>query len=61
MAVTNDEDFNMTDESVDMRWVTLDELRGLVGENKAQQRALEMATNALALYDALATLGKLPR
>jgi 8-oxo-dGTP pyrophosphatase MutT (NUDIX family) len=61
MAVTNDERFAITDESVDMRWVTLDELRQLVTEDKAQQRALEMATNSLALYDALAEIGKLPR
>jgi 8-oxo-dGTP pyrophosphatase MutT (NUDIX family) len=60
MSVTDDENFKISNESVDMRWVSLDELRELVAENKAQQRALEMATNALTLYDALAQLSKLP-
>jgi 8-oxo-dGTP pyrophosphatase MutT (NUDIX family) len=60
MAVTTNADYRMSDESVDMRWVSLEELGQLVAEDKAQQRAYEMAANALALYDALTQLGQLP-
>jgi 8-oxo-dGTP pyrophosphatase MutT (NUDIX family) len=60
MAVTLGADFVMSEESVDMRWFSLEELKRLVGAGKAQQRALEMARNSLRLLAALEKLNKLP-
>lgn len=60
MAITNDENFHISNESVDMGWVSIKELRQYVAEGKAQQRALEMAENSLLLFDALASVKKLP-
>jgi hypothetical protein len=60
MAVAHDTRHTTSEESVDMQWVTIDELKNLVAEDKAQQRALEMAQNSLLLFDALSTMGNLP-
>jgi ADP-ribose pyrophosphatase YjhB (NUDIX family) len=60
MAVTPSADYRMSDESVDMRWVSLDELGQFVAEDKAKQPVYEMAVNALALYGALEQMGKTP-
>jgi 8-oxo-dGTP pyrophosphatase MutT (NUDIX family) len=60
MSVAFSPNFKMSEESVDMRWFSLNEIRRLVREGKAQQRALEMAENSLLLFDALAACGKLP-
>jgi hypothetical protein len=60
MSITNQSAFVQSDESVDMRWFTIEEFRQLVEDGKAQQRGLAMAENALALYDTLAAEQRLP-
>jgi hypothetical protein len=60
MVVAHDTKHTISEESVDMRWVSIDELKKLVAEGKAQQRALEMAQNSLLLFDALSSMGNLP-
>jgi hypothetical protein len=60
MSVALNPAFIMSDESADMRWYSIDEIKQLVSEDKAQQRALEMAENALLLYDILAANGNIP-
>ena len=59
MVIARNPNFTISDESVDMRWFSIEELKQLVAEDKAQQRALEMAENSLLLYDALAQVNKL--
>lgn len=44
--------YKISDESVDMAWFSLDELRNLVAEGKAQERAFAMALNATQLFAA---------
>jgi hypothetical protein len=60
MSVTLDLDFKISEESVDMRWFSIDEIKQLVAEDKAQQRAFEMAQNSLLLFDTLVASRKLP-
>jgi hypothetical protein len=60
MSVTNQSAFVQSDESVDMRWFTIEEIRQLVEEGKALPRGLAMAENALILYDALKAESLLP-
>jgi hypothetical protein len=50
MAVANTETFTMSDESEQMAWFSLDELKELADKGAAQQRAVDMASNALWLY-----------
>jgi 8-oxo-dGTP pyrophosphatase MutT (NUDIX family) len=60
MSLAYDTHHIMSDESVDMRWFSIDEIRRLVTAGKAQQRALEMAENSLTLLDALTALHNIP-
>lgn len=53
MLVAKDTNFKISNESVGMAWVSLEKLQQYVAAGKAQQRALDMATNALQLYDSL--------
>jgi len=50
----------MSDESVDMRWFSIDDIRRLVAKGMTQQRALQMTENALLLFDVVTMLDKLP-
>jgi len=60
MSVALDANFKASEESADMRWVSLDELKQFVAEGEASQMVLDMTQNALQLYDALASLKNLP-
>jgi len=60
MSVALDTTHNISEESEALQWVSLDELKHWVKNGQAQQRALEMATNALLLFDSLKVLDKLP-
>jgi 8-oxo-dGTP pyrophosphatase MutT (NUDIX family) len=53
LAITDENTFAITEESVDMRWFSLDEIKKLAASGEAQQRAVDMTTNALLLYRAL--------
>jgi hypothetical protein len=60
LVLTDTTDFIISNESLDMRWFSINELEQFVVDNKAQQRALDAAINAIALYHALKKLNGLP-
>lgn len=60
MSVSPSERFVVSKESLDLRWFSIPEVEQLVKEGSAQQRALEMAENSLALFDELERRGTLP-
>ena len=49
LVIAQTEHFKMSDESERMAWFSLDELESLVTQGHAQQRALDMARNAIEL------------
>jgi len=53
LVVVQTEHFKMSNESERMAWFSLDELESLVKQGQAQQRALDMAQNATALFSRL--------
>jgi hypothetical protein len=61
MSATTNTTFKISSESDDMHWFSLQEIGQLVQEDKAQQRALEMARNAFLLFDVLAHKNQLPK
>lgn len=60
MSVALHSDFKISEESEDLRWFTLDELEQLVNEGKAQDMALQMARNSIALLGVLEEMGNVP-
>jgi hypothetical protein len=58
LIITDETDFNMSLESLDMRWFSLAELEQLVEQGKAQQRAVDMAKNAMILYNTLKKINR---
>ena len=50
-----------SEESTDLKWFSLDELKQMTAEGTVQQRTLEMAQGSLLLFDTLASMGALPK
>lgn len=60
LAIAGNPTFIRSEESNDMRWVSLDGLRAFVADGHAQQRVWDMACNAMRLFDCVSELGRLP-